>query len=324
MVTITSSQKATISHEAVELLENIPNVPFAGLLSTYLVSPRRSKGMRENMTAKLSPIEDDIIARHKLEVEYKSVADVTTAVITPPSISTQNKDKILLNFYGGGFIMGNARERAALLMAAEMRIRVYSVEYSLSPEVQYPIARNEALAVYRQLVKKFSPNNIFMMGSSAGAQILVSMLLVARDERLPMPARLYLCTPAVDLSGAGDSGVSNEGRDVMPVSLLRNMVRQNYQPKEIDTTDPYYSPVYAHYDASFPPTVITVGTRDCCLSDGVRMYWRLRDAGVETELLVSEGMWHGFNWAEKVPEAVHARKAVREFLGRSIKEDLEA
>ena len=102
----------------------------------------------------------------------------------------------------------------------------------------------------------------------------------------------------------------------MPVSLLWNMVKQNYMPEGLDATDPYYSPIYARYDSSFPPTVITVGTRDFALSNGVRMYWVLREAGVETELLVSEGMWHGFNWTEKMPEALQARKAVQSFLTR--------
>ena len=314
MVAVAPSQKACISPEAAELLASIPTIPFAGLLSPYLASNRRAKAFRATMAARMTPIEDDLIARHKLHISKSIIAGVSVIIITPPLIKSENKDKILLNFYGGGFIMGSARERAALLMAAEMGIRVYSVEYSKSPEVQYPVARNEGLAVYRELIREHSANNIIGMGSSSGAQILLSMLLVARDEKLPMPSRLYLCTPGIDLSGAGDSGVSNEGRDVMSANLLWQMVKQNYQPRGLDMTDPYYSPIYAEYHSTFPPTIITVGTRDFCLSNGVRMYWKLRDAGVETELLVSEGMWHGFNWAETMPEAVRVRQCVRDFL----------
>jgi monoterpene epsilon-lactone hydrolase len=314
MVTITATQRASLSVEAVNVLQNFPSVPFAGLLSMYLASPRRAQGLRNSMAAKMNPIEDDIIQRHALQIVNTTIANIPVVIITPPTTRLENRDKILLNFFGGAFTMGSARERAALLMAAEMGITVYSVDYSKSPEVQYPVARNEALTVYRHLVSVLSPHNILGMGSSSGAQILLSMLLVARDEGLPMPSRLYLCTPAVDMSGAGDSCVSNDGRDIMPVSLLWSMVKQNYQPKDIDARDPQYSPIYAEYDATFPPTVITVGTRDFCLSNGVRMYWKLKDAGVEVELLVSEGMWHGFNWTEKIPEAIQARKAVREFL----------
>ncbi|ORY00296.1 Alpha/Beta hydrolase protein [Clohesyomyces aquaticus] len=318
MVTVTASQKASISPEAAEFLSKIPMIPFAGLLSPYLASSKRVQGLRNDMATKVSPNEEDLMARHNLKLTPTKIATVPVLIIEPPTLSSEHEGKIILNFFGGGFVMGSARERAALLMATEMRIRVYSVEYSKSPETRYPGARDEALTVYRQLISSFGAKNIYGMGSSAGGQILVSMLLIARSEKLPMPARLFLCTPALDLSGAGDSLVSNEGRDVMPASFLSAIVKQNYQLDTVDVKDSYYSPVYADYDASFPPTVISVGTRDLFLSDGVRMYWKLREAGVEAELLVSEGMWHGFNWNETLPEAVRLRRCVREFLASSL------
>jgi monoterpene epsilon-lactone hydrolase len=140
------------------------------------------------------------------------------------------------------------------------------------------------------------------------------MLLLAREENLPMLAGHYLCTPAADLSGDGDSLVANAGRDIMPASFLIEMVKQNYANPSVNWKDTLYSPMYAEYDASFPPAIITVGTRDLLLSTGVRLYWKLREAGVRVELLVSEGMWHGFNWEADMPEAVQVRKVVRDFL----------
>jgi acetyl esterase/lipase len=317
MVSVTPTQKASISPEAAEFLDKIPMVPFAGLISPFLASPRRAKGLRDDMTAKMSPGEEDLMAKHKLKVTSTNIAKVPVVIIEPPMVAAEYKDKILLNVFGGGYIMGSARERAALLMCAEMGIRVYSVEYSKSPEVRYPVARDETLAVYRRLVIQFGAKNILAMGSSAGAQILVSALLIADTEALPMPARLFLCTPALDLSGAGDSLISNEGRDIMPGSFLAAVVQQNYQPDGQDLKDPLYSPIYAEYKTSFPPTIISVGTRDLCLSNGVRMYWKLKECGVGVELLVSDGMWHGFNWIEGLPEAVRLRKAVRDFLAHS-------
>ena len=50
------------------------------------------------------------------------------------------------------------------------------------------------------------------------------------------------------------------------------------------------------------------------LSSGVRLYWKLRESGCRVQLLVEEGMWHGFNWEEGIPEADRMRAAVRQFL----------
>ncbi|KAF2092911.1 alpha/beta-hydrolase [Rhizodiscina lignyota] len=304
MVSLTAGQKATLSPEAIKFLNNVPNFPFSNFLSPFLASSGRIKGLRENMAAKTSPVEEALIQKHNLKITEATIANMPVIIIEPPAIKLGNERKILLNFFGGGFVMGSARERAALLMAAEMGIRVYSVAYSKSPEVRYPVARDEGLAVYRELLRTFDPSGIFGMASSSGAQILLSMLLAARQENLPMPARL----------GAGDTTVCNDGRDIMPAALVSAMVTQNYKPVGIDATDALYSPIYAEHESDFPPSVISVGTRNVCLSHGVRMYWKLREAGVKAELLVSEGMWHGFNWDETLPKAVRVRAAVRDFL----------
>ncbi|KAJ2970474.1 hypothetical protein NQ176_g8172 [Zarea fungicola] len=324
MVTLTEGQKATLSSQAIEFLTNVRHVPFADMLANYFTSPCRIPNMREGMSEKMAPGEEALIMKHSLHIKNVKIAGIPVVLIQPDHIKPEKEDKILINAYGGAFVMGSARDRAALIMAAELGVRVYSVDYTKSPEAKYPVARDQVLDVYRELIKNgppgssspIDPKNIYAMGSSAGAQLVVSALLMASKEGLPLPtAGIYLCTPAVDFTGGGDSLTANaHDRDVMPVSLLVGMVSQNYIPKGQDPKDPLLSPVYANYGASFPRTVITVGTRDFALSNGVRMYWKLRDAGVETELLVSDGMWHGFNWEEDMPEAIQARAAVVKFL----------
>ncbi|KAK8070222.1 Alpha/Beta hydrolase protein [Apiospora phragmitis] len=194
---------------------------------------------------------------------------------------------------------GRPPDRGTLNMVAELGVRVCAPDYAKAPEAWYPVARDQCLARVR-----VNAVDMYAMGSSSGAQVLISMLLVARREGLPLPAPL-------DLGGAGNSAVSNgRGRDIAPVRLLSALVAENYAPlaggEEEGTsisgpTDPLYSPLYADYgkDAWFPRTVLTVGTREFAVSNGVRFYWRLREAGVEVELLLSEGMWHGSNWSSR-------------------------
>ncbi|KAH0541397.1 hypothetical protein FGG08_004161 [Glutinoglossum americanum] len=313
-VSLAAGQKATINPEAAIFLGKIPRVPFASFLAPFLTGPRRIPGFRDRFKKVGTPIEESIIAKYNLRVKRITIAEVSVVVVEPPHIEPDNTSKIILNIHGGAFVLGSARDRTSLLMAAEMGIRVYSIDYSLSPEVRYPVARDQCLTVYRHLVRDFDPKDILGMGSSSGGQLILSMLLLAHREELPMPTALYLCTPAADLSGDGDSMIVNAARDVMPTSFLAQMVRQNYANSEVDDRDELYSPVFAHYEADFPPTIITVGTRDCLLSSGVRLYWKLRAAGAKAELLISEGMWHAFDWETEMPEAVCTRAAVRTFL----------
>jgi monoterpene epsilon-lactone hydrolase len=105
----------------------------------------------------------------------------------------------------------------------------------------------------------------------------------------------------------------NSERDLMPTDLALAFAHLNYVPGA-DLHDPAVSPIYASYDSRFPPTVLNTGTRDSLMSNSIRLFWVLREAGVDVELLVSEGMWHGFNWEPALPEAVRARAAVYDFL----------
>jgi len=210
--------------------------------------------------------------------------------------------------------MGHAADRTSLLMAAEMSIPVYGISYSLSPEARYPVARDECLAVYRALLKQYSPNNILAMGSSSGGQLLLSTLLRAREDGFPMPRKIFLCSPAVDMTGSGDSLVFNEGRDIMPTCMLRSMVEQNYFAGGEDPKDPLISPLFGDWKG-MSPVVIVVGTRDSLLSPGVKLFWKLRADGVDVELLVGEGGWHGYVW-DQCPEGIETRTAVRGFFSR--------
>ncbi|KAL7905035.1 Alpha/Beta hydrolase protein [Trichoderma velutinum] len=209
--------------------------------------------------------------------------------------------------------MGTARERTALMIAGELGLTVYSVDYSLSPEVKYPIAIEQCLTVYREMIVKFGAKNIVGLSSSAGGQIMLSLIVRAQREGLELPAALAFYTPNTDLSGAGDSNVFNDGRDLVSNDVVVGAMSALYAGG-VDLKDELLSPIYAELSGPFPPTVINTGTRDLNMSQCVRLYWKLREAGGKTELLVSEGMWHGFNWELELPEGIRARKAVYSFI----------
>ncbi|KAJ4127904.1 hypothetical protein NW768_008187 [Fusarium equiseti] len=172
MVSLTEGQKATISLGAVEFLNNIRHPPLANTLSSFITSPCRVHGLRENFSEKTAPGEATPIERHKLQI---TVLDrlLELLLLLPPVIKPGKQKKILFNIFGGAFIMGSPKDRAALTMAAELGVRVYSVAYTKSPEAKYPEPRNQCLAVYRELLQcgppggsPIDPYDMYAMGCS--------------------------------------------------------------------------------------------------------------------------------------------------------------
>lgn len=341
---VAPNQAATLSPAALEVIGKECLSPIPNWLAKLFSKPSQIVRSRQIFLKRAQPTEEALISRHGLNVSKTIIADVPIVIIEPSYVSSINKHKIILNVHGGRVGMGSARDTSSLLAAAEWGIKVYSIDYTLAPEARYPIARDECLSVYRAVVRgaQRDAQDLICMGTATGGQILLSMLLKAQEERLALPKGVILSSPLADLSGSvGDSMIANLGRDTIDASYVMQAVRQNYQPtadrggaetdqsplvyglkktksaspvQKFDTKDPSYSPVYASYNSSFPPTVISTGTRDLMLSTSIRLSWALKDAGVRNELLVSEGMWHSFLWNEELSEAIQARAAMRKFL----------
>ncbi|GIH27132.1 esterase [Acrocarpospora phusangensis] len=310
---IVDTQRATISREAAAHLDGATTLTIPDFAFPYLVTEEVIHQEQERFAANEKTVEDGLIKRFGLRLDRTMISGVPVTVVTPPEVRPENRNRIAINIHGGGFVMGTSRDRVGLLMAYELGMPVYSIDYSLSPQAVYPVAVNQSLAVYRALVGDRDPAQVVAFASSAGGNLLLSMLLAAERQALPMIAGVALFTPCTDLSGVGDSVVANNGRDSLVTNLRVGVPERFYAPGE-DLRAPGLSPVYAEYAADFPPTVLTTGTRDFNLSDTVRQHWKLENAGVESRLLVGEGMWHGFHWEPDMPEAVQTRRAVVEFL----------
>jgi monoterpene epsilon-lactone hydrolase len=307
-------QVATISPQAAAFLQGIPSPWIPSPLISAMTSAGMALRFRRQFQAQEDVVEERLIADRNLTVERGEVAGVPVQWITPPALAFA--DAVLLNIHGGGFVMGTARERTALLMASELNIRVCSVDYALAPEAKFPVALDQCLVVLDHLISEHGAANVVGTSSSSGGSQMLAMLHKAKARGIPMPAALGLFTPAADISGDGDSAIANNGRDVQRTDLALALTR--HYVGEADRRDPLVSPIYGDFDNTYPPTIITTGTRDTLASNGIRLYWRLRAAGVPVELRVGEGMWHGFNWEPDLPEAVTVRRDVTDFLARHL------
>jgi epsilon-lactone hydrolase len=81
-----------------------------------------------------------------------------------------------------------------------------------------------------------------------------------------------------------------------------------------DQKIPYVSPIYGNFSKGFPPTLIQAGTKEIVLSDSVRLYQALDQAGIPVKLDVYEGMPHVFQGMFNTPESKIAISKMNDFL----------
>ena len=213
--------------------------------------------------------------------------------ILPEGRSGRRAEVAYFDIHGGGFTAGGGEmcRILAMLRAQDYGVEVWSVDYRLAPQHAFPAALDDCMAAWREVLKHHKPKDVVAAGSSAGGNLVAAMLLRARDEGLPHPAALLMLTPAVDMTGAGDSRIANRYHDVNLYGGGGD--GPNSYAGSADKTHPYLSPVNGEFSKGWPPTLLSSGTRDLLLSDTVRMHRALRKAGVRAELHVTEAGGHG-------------------------------
>lgn len=244
---------------------------------------------------------------------------VRTFTLTPRALVANNRDRVLLHLHGGGYVLnpGEAGTLEAVYMAGFGGMKVVSVDYRMPPDFPYPAALDDALAVYRELLKSYPPEKIGVFGTSTGGGMTLALVLRARAEGLPLPGAIAPGTPWTDMTKNGDSYFTNDGVDNILVSYegwLKDAAR--LYAGGHDLRDPLLSPVYGDVKG-FPPTLLTSGTRDLFLSNTVRMHLKLREAGVVADLIVFEGMSHAqYHMAADAPETAFHFTELGRFFDR--------
>jgi acetyl esterase/lipase len=178
---------------------------------------------------------------------------------------------------------------------------------------------DDAMAVWKELVKTHDPHNMAIFGSSTGGGMTLAMVLRARQEGLPLPGAIAPGTPWSDLTETGDTYRTNEWVDNVLVSYNGWLKRAALlYANGHDLKDPQLSPIYGDF-SGFPPAILTSGTRDLFLSLTVLTHRKLRRAGVEAELQVFEGMSHAQYYFDPfVPESKEAFTEIARFFDKHL------
>ncbi|MGD8316880.1 MAG: alpha/beta hydrolase [Myxococcales bacterium] len=225
----------------------------------------------------------------------------------------------VLYLHGGGYI-GTSPAMYLLFtgwLARETQCDVFVPDYRLAPEFPFPASLLDAIAVYEGLLHEgHSPDRLFLAGDSGGGGLVTTLMLDARADHLPDPARLLLFSPEVSLTLDEPSVTANASSDVLPW----NIPVQPYL-HGIDSRDRRVSVLNADV-SNFPPTFLAYGGQEI-FRDAIREFAdRLQQGGVETTVIEDPNMFHVFPilmpWAEPSRRVYRAvRELVRDQLERA-------
>lgn len=254
-------------------------------------------------------------ARYAVNIDERTIAGVTTDVVTPKTgVPAHNRNRVLINLHGGGFLVG-ARlggQIESVPIAALAQMEVVSVDYREAPEYVFPAASEDVAKVYRELLKRYDPKSIGLYGISAGGFLTAQAVAWFQHENLPIPGAIGIFSAGAGLVGKGGDSIylapatapvlrapSTSSR---PASKESGWISPYFA--KTDVTDWRVSPeLHPEVLAKFPPTMLAAGGRDWLLSRTTNSHRKLLSAGVRAELHVWDGMWHGWNYEADLPES---------------------
>jgi acetyl esterase/lipase len=263
------------------------------------------------------PLVEELMRQAPLP-EDVTLADRTLGGIAVVDIGFHGNDAdaVILYLHGGAFAMGSARAGAGLAseLARRAHARSVSVDYRLAPEHPFPASVEDGLAAYRGLLGSgVAPARIAVAGESAGAGLVVGVLIAAREAGLPQPTAAVLFSPWVDLTLSGATMQTKAAADPAVTSDgLRRRVGDYAGSR--DPADGAISPLFADL-GGLAPLLIQSGSHEVLLADATRLAAAAADADVEVRLEVTPGVPHVFQaFAGILDEAEAALVNAGDFL----------
>ncbi len=280
---------------------------------------------RAALEAALAPKVAGMLKAYPVDIAEQTIGGIPTRVVTPQG-RPFDQQRVLINLHGGAFSV--CAGACALLESAPIAslggYRVVTVDYRMAPESRHPAAVEDVAAVYRALLKSYDAASIGIYGCSAGGALTAQAAAWLPAHDLPQAG-------AVGIFGAGGVRM-NSGDSAWIAAYIDGSFPAPAPPgqPDIDMTHGYFdgsdmrdasiSPaLHPEVMAQFPPALIITGTRAMDMSPAIVTNSALLKAGVDSTLIVGEGMGHCYVYSPQLPEAQDAYDETVKFFRKNLR-----
>lgn len=212
--------------------------------------------------------------------------------------------KLLLLFHGGGWVTNcvDNYERICARLSISTGNIVAAVEYRLAPEYKFPKGLLDCYAAAEAVFKRhkelgLDPDDITLIGDSAGGNLAAAVSLMARDKGEFLPRRQILIYPAVYNDYSENSpfrSVQENGSDYLLTAGKMKDYIALYAETKADMQNPYFAPFLAEDLSNQPDTLILTAEFDPLRDEGEAYGERLMEAGNRVEVHRIKDALHGY------------------------------
>ena len=250
-----------------------------------------------------------------LVVQMPSLDEVSIEPVSSPvkgawfRPQSHKTERVILYCHSAYAFYAAAEQGFVADVAVITGLPVFAFDYRLTPENPFPAQLEDAFASFNWMIERgIQERDIIVMGTSAGGNLCLSLLLKLRDSRRPLPKMAVCVCPWTDVGNSGDSIDKNERFDTLDRSMLEQGAR--WLIGEDSSLNPQISPLHADL-RGLPPIYLQAGGREIFIDMIRAFYKRAQAQDVEIELEVWESMNHVFQaYRDQLPEAREAMQRI--------------
>lgn len=262
------------------------------------------------------PETDDVKISNRIIAGCDNHPELRIRVYEPSGDKRRENGPGMLYIHGGGYVLGSpeAYDQCCISYCQKAGFTVVSVDYRLAPEAPYPSGLEDCYKAWEWLVSNgpevgADPKRLVILGSSAGGGLTAALSLLIRDRGGQQPRMQFPLYPMIDHRNITKSSHSvidpkcwNRSNNIKAWKL--------YLDECIDEIPAYASPAIAEDFTGLPNTVTFIGSLDPFRSEALTYIDDLCEAGVEAEIHVYPGCFHGFDVF--MPDAEISKRAMED------------
>jgi acetyl esterase/lipase len=217
----------------------------------------------------------------------------------------------ILFLHGGAYVKTFYKQHWQFLgrLAGELDCSVTAPDYPLPPKHTYKDAFAMILPIYKELASRVNPENLTVMGDSAGGGMGLALAQKLREENIPQPGNIILLSPWLDITLTNPDIAEADRKD--PMLSVRGLIEAGKMyAGDGDPSDYLISPINCSLSGLGRITVF-IGTHDLLIADCRRLRANAEAEGVDIDYYEYEDMMHAWVLLS-FPESTQAMKQIAE------------
>ncbi|GAA5316365.1 MAG: alpha/beta hydrolase [Candidatus Pelagadaptatus aseana] len=206
--------------------------------------------------------------KNKFAVSAKTINGHQVFTLSPNNKPAQ---KVILYLHGGAYVHNFTKQHWGFIedLLDTLDCSVIAPDYPLAPENTYQETSTFLEKLYLEIIEQTAPENLIIMGDSAGGGMALALVQTIKQMGLPQPSQLFLLSPWLDITMTNPELAEIEKRDpfldINGLLLAGKAYAGNESP-----THYQLSPIYGELEGLGQISIFS-GTHDILYADAKQL-----------------------------------------------------